>query len=100
MQHDNFDEEDSLHRIEQGDEIAAGFARPSAPWVDPATTADFELAGVLVTELIARLCPEERLVISLLHLEAKSVDEIHALTGWSRSATKVRAFRARAQMKK
>src|SRR5436305_4769972 len=24
MQHDNFDEEDSLHRIEQGDEVAAG----------------------------------------------------------------------------
>src|SRR5437879_6640662 len=24
MQHDSFDEEDSLHRIEQGDEVAAG----------------------------------------------------------------------------
>ena len=28
------------------------------------------------------------------------MEEIHALTGWSRSATKVRAFRARAKMKK
>jgi DNA-directed RNA polymerase specialized sigma24 family protein len=33
-------------------------------------------------------------------LEEKSVEEIHALTGWSRSAIEVRAFRARAKMKK
>ena len=53
-----------------------------------------------MTELIAQLCPEDRLVITLLHLEEKSVEEIHALTGWSRSVIKVRAFRARAKMKK
>jgi RNA polymerase sigma-70 factor (ECF subfamily) len=33
-------------------------------------------------------------------LEEKSVEEIHALTGWSRSVIKVRAFRARGKMKK
>lgn len=27
MQHDNFDEEDSLRRIEQGDEVAARMAQ-------------------------------------------------------------------------
>ena len=185
MQHDNFDEEDSLHRIEQGDEvaarellrqfhpfvlklvrahlprriseedlvqmifikvfhklnqytgrmplehwisriavntclnalkaekirpewrlgdfseqIAAGIEKLAATEVDNATTDDFDLAKKLVTELIAQLSPEDRLVITLLHLEEKSVEEIHALTGWSRSATKVRAFRARAKMKK
>jgi RNA polymerase sigma-70 factor (ECF subfamily) len=35
-----------------------------------------------------------------MHLEEKSVDEIHAITGWNRSVIKVRAFRARAKMKK
>jgi RNA polymerase sigma-70 factor (ECF subfamily) len=59
-----------------------------------------DLAKKLVSELIAQLSPEDRLVITLLHLEEKSVEEIHALTGWSRSAIKVRAFRARAKMKK
>jgi len=185
MQHDNFDEEDSLHRIEQGDEvaargllrhfhpfvlklvrahlprriseedlvqmifikvfhklnqytgrmplehwisriavntclnalkaekirpewrlgdfseeIAAGIEKLAATEVDTATTDDFDLAKKLVTKLIAQLSPEDRLVITLLHLEEKSVEEIHALTGWSRSAIKVRAFRARAKMKK
>jgi RNA polymerase sigma-70 factor (ECF subfamily) len=185
MQHDNFDEEDSLHRIEQGDEvaargllrhfhpfvlklvrahlprriseedlvqmifikvfhklnqytgrmplehwisriavntclnalkaekirpewrlgdfseeIAAGIEKLAATEVDTATTDDFDFAKKLVTELIAQLSPEDRLVITLLHLEEKSVEEIHALTGWSRSAIKVRAFRARAKMKK
>jgi RNA polymerase sigma-70 factor (ECF subfamily) len=185
MQHDNFDEEDSLHRIEQGDEvaarkllhhfhpfvlklvrahlprriseedlvqmifikvfhklnqstgrmplehwisriavntclnalkaekirpewrlgdfseeIAAGIEKLAATGVDTATNDDFDLAKKLVSELIAQLSPEDRLVITLLHLEEKSVEEIHALTGWSRSAIKVRAFRARAKMKK
>ena len=185
MQHDNFDEEDSLHRIEQGDEVAARellrhfhpfvlklvrahlprriseedlvqmifikifrklnqytgrmplqhwisrvsvntclnalkaekirpewrlgdfseqiaekIEKLAATAVDTATTDDFNLAKKLVTELTAQLSPEDRLVITLLHLEEKSVEEIHALTGWSRSAIKVRAFRARAKMKK
>ena len=82
------------------EEIAAGIEKLAAAEVDTATTDDFDLAKKLVTELIAQLSPEDRLVITLLHLEEKSVEEIHALTGWSRSAIKVRAFRARAKMKK
>jgi RNA polymerase sigma-70 factor (ECF subfamily) len=82
------------------EEIASGIEKLAATEVDTATTDDFDFAKKLVTELIAQLSPEDRLVISLLHLEEKSVEEIHALTGWSRSAIKVRAFRARAKMKK
>jgi RNA polymerase sigma-70 factor (ECF subfamily) len=43
----------------------------------------------------AKLRPEEQLVITLLHLEGKSVREVSALTGWSEANIKVRAFRAR-----
>ena len=68
--------------------------------MDTANHDDFDLAKKVVTELIAQLSPEDRLVVTLLHLEEKSVEEIHALTGWSRSVIKVRAFRARAKMKK
>ena len=82
------------------EEIAAGIEKLAATEVDTATNDDFDVAKKLVTELIAQLSSEDRLVITLLHLEEKSVEEIRALTGWSRSAIKVRAFRARARMKK
>lgn len=49
---------------------------------------------------LARLAPEERLVITLLELEDKSVREVAELTGWSESNVKVRAFRARQALKK
>jgi RNA polymerase sigma-70 factor (ECF subfamily) len=82
------------------EQIAEKIEKLAATAVDTATTDDFNLAKKLVTELTAQLSPEDRLVVTLLHLEEKSVEEIHALTGWSRSAIKVRAFRARAKMKK
>ncbi len=43
---------------------------------------------------------DERLIITLLHLEEKSVVEISALTGWTESNVKVRAMRARIKLKK
>ena len=56
------------------------------------------------TELVARLMrglkPNERLVITLLHLEGRSVREIQDLTGWNIAVIKVRAFRARQKLRK
>jgi RNA polymerase sigma-70 factor (ECF subfamily) len=54
----------------------------------------------LVEKLLARLKPEDRLVITLLHLEGKSVEETSQVTGWNATLVKVRAFRARHKMKK
>jgi RNA polymerase sigma-70 factor (ECF subfamily) len=54
----------------------------------------------LVEKMLAKLNPEDRLVITLLHLEGRSVDEIRTTTGWSLPLVKVRAFRARQKMKK
>jgi RNA polymerase sigma-70 factor, ECF subfamily len=54
----------------------------------------------LVERLLAQLSPPARLVITLLEIEERSVKEISALTGWSVPLVKVRAFRARAEMKK
>ena len=54
----------------------------------------------LVEKLLQRLSPPERLVITLLHLEEKSVDEIARLTGWTRAMVKIRAFRARIKLRK
>ena len=47
-----------------------------------------------------KLCPDERLVITLLELEERSVLEVAALTGWSEAKVKVRAFRARKALRK
>ena len=54
----------------------------------------------LVGRVMEQLSPEARLVITLLEIEDRSVKEIAQLTGWSVPLVKVRAFRARAQMKK
>ena len=42
---------------------------------------------------LAQLSPKERLVIALLELEERSVQEAAGLTGWSLANMKIRAFR-------
>ncbi|MGE3311777.1 MAG: RNA polymerase sigma factor [Limisphaerales bacterium] len=59
-----------------------------------------DAARSLVQRLMATLAPEFRLVIQLLEIEERSVKEIHDLTGWSIPLIKVRAFRARAAMRR
>jgi len=57
-------------------------------------------ARALVDRILTQLSPAARLVITLLEIEERSVKEISALTGWSVPLVKVRAFRARAEMRK
>ena len=49
---------------------------------------------------LARLKPDERLVITLLELEQLTVREIAAVTGWSEANVKVRGHRARQALKR
>jgi RNA polymerase sigma-70 factor (ECF subfamily) len=51
-------------------------------------------------EALRQLAPRERLVITLLELEERSLREVAQLTGWSVGNVKVRAFRARARLHK
>lgn len=68
---------------------------------NPADTSERAAAArELVGRVLAQLSPDARLVITLLELEDRSVKEIAQLTGWSVPLVKVRAFRARAQMRK
>ncbi|MEM8953748.1 MAG: RNA polymerase sigma factor [Verrucomicrobiota bacterium] len=48
---------------------------------------------------LERLGEKDRVVITLLDLEGRSVANIAELTGWSESNVKVRAFRARKKLK-
>jgi len=68
---------------------------------DPdAAAEDADAARALVERLLAQLSPPARLIITLLEIEDRSVKEIAKLTGWSVPLVKVRAFRARAEMRK
>lgn len=79
---------------------------PESDWLDRFVAApghaDDESAAAreLVERVLQMLSPAARLVITLLEIEERSVKEIAALTGWSVPLVKVRAFRARAEMKK
>jgi RNA polymerase sigma-70 factor, ECF subfamily len=61
--------------------------------------ADDALAArELVERLLAALRPDDRLVLTWLDLEQRSIEEVARLTGWSRTSVKVRAFRARRRL--
>lgn len=81
-------------------------SEPENDWLERFVTApetaieNAEAAKMLVGRVLERLSPQARLVITLLEIEDRSVKEISALTGWSVPLVKVRAFRARAEMRK
>jgi RNA polymerase sigma-70 factor (ECF subfamily) len=54
----------------------------------------------LLGRLLGMLNAEDRLVVTLLNLEQKTVAEVRQVTGWSTPLVKVRAFRARQKMKR
>lgn len=54
----------------------------------------------LVTKLLGLLSAQDRLVITLMHLEGRTVEEVRQVTGWNKSVIKVRAFRARRKLRK
>ncbi|MFP6903016.1 MAG: sigma-70 family RNA polymerase sigma factor [Verrucomicrobiia bacterium] len=57
-------------------------------------------AKALVDRLLEGLKPDDRMIITMLDLERKSVKEIAKLTDFTESNVKVRAHRAREKMKK
>jgi RNA polymerase sigma factor (sigma-70 family) len=54
----------------------------------------------LVEKLLGTLRPADRLLMRLMYLEGRHLEEISSLTGWNKSLIKVRAFRARAQLRR
>lgn len=98
------------------DHLRAHQRRPEAPFADLTDAEDdwlgrfaaapedsrddVEAARALVGRLLEMLSPPARLVITLLEIEERSVKEISELTGWSVPLVKVRAFRARAEMRR
>jgi len=76
-------------------ELLEGIAtNPDDP--DPAGAA---ASRDLVEKLLGSLSPRDRLLITMLHLEGHSMDDIRQATGWNIATIKVRAFRARQKLK-
>ena len=55
-------------------------------------------ARKLLNSVLNRLSAEDRMVVVLMYLEERSVDEAATALGWSVTNTKVRAFRARRKL--
>jgi RNA polymerase sigma-70 factor (ECF subfamily) len=79
---------------------------PETDWLDrfvaepESASEDADAARLLIEKVLSALSPPARLVITLLEIEERSVKEIAELTGWPVPVVKVRAFRARAEMRK
>lgn len=67
---------------------------------DPNHSSSSLEAQELVRMVLETLPAEVRMVLTLLEIEERSIKEVAELTGWSVALVKVRAFRARAQMRK
>ena len=81
-------------------------SEPENDWLERFVTApesaseNSDAAKLLIERVMEKLSPQARLVITLLEIEDRSVKEIAQMTGWSVPLVKVRAFRARAEMRK
>jgi len=51
-------------------------------------------------KVLDQLSPRDRLVVTLMYLEERSVEETAKLTGWTKTMVKVQSFRARGKLRK
>jgi RNA polymerase sigma-70 factor (ECF subfamily) len=70
---------------------------PVPPSDDPLEAAE---AGETLHALLDKLPARDRLVLTLMYWEGKSVTQVSAETGWSESMVKVQAHRARKKLKR
>ena len=98
---------DALRAHQRNREITfAELTEPEEDWLDrfvaqpDAANENAEAARQLVGRVLEQLSPRARLVITLQEIEERSVKEVAELTGWSVPLVKVRAFRARNEMRK
>jgi RNA polymerase sigma-70 factor (ECF subfamily) len=82
------------------EEQAAALAAAASSVAENPDPAHLIGARELVDLLLEPLSPEDRLLMRLLELEDRSVEEIRRMTGWSSATIRVRAFRARRRLNK
>ncbi len=86
--------------------LLSDFTEEETEWIQYLTSENTDVpqdtlaAREVVHKLLSQLKAEDRLVLTLLDLEEKSVREISQLTGWTQTGVKVRVFRARKRLRK
>ncbi|MGC4016241.1 MAG: sigma-70 family RNA polymerase sigma factor [Luteolibacter sp.] len=63
-------------------------------------SAEADRASLEAREILAHLPPDDRALLTLLHLQGLSIAEAADHFGWSRPNTKIKAFRARHRLRK
>ncbi|MCI4625244.1 MAG: RNA polymerase sigma factor [Candidatus Magnetoovum sp. WYHC-5] len=87
-------------RRKRGDEISIEDAQLLVKTRDCERTYVIKEAYRQLYRALEELSPKDKMIIILLELEEKSVQEVASLTGWSTTNVKVRAFRARLRLKR
>jgi RNA polymerase sigma-70 factor, ECF subfamily len=97
---------DALRRHQRNRETTfSELTEPEVDWLEgfvsePDNASDqAQAARLLIQRVLEQVSPAARLIITLQEIEQRSTKEISQLTGWSVPLVKVRAFRARAQMR-
>jgi RNA polymerase sigma factor (sigma-70 family) len=98
-------------------QLKAERARPELRWSDLSEEQQFVVASLasseseldagdgfpareIVEQLLARLKPTERLLLTLLHLEGRSGQEVAGMLGWNHLRVRVQSFRARQKLRR
>jgi RNA polymerase sigma-70 factor (ECF subfamily) len=96
---------DALKTADRRPELRwADLSEEQAAWLDfmladQSATPEASAASAreLIEQLLSQLPPDDRLVISLIDLQEKTVREVSEMTGWSGTLVKVRAWLGRYQ---
>jgi RNA polymerase sigma-70 factor (ECF subfamily) len=80
------------------DEREAAWLAEQLPGADNSGPAPSLMARELVEKLLDMLGPDDRVIVTMLDLEQRSIAEVASLVGRSRVAVKVRALRARRRL--
>lgn len=83
-------------RTKQRQEALAEWSREARQTLDDPSPSE---AAEYLHHLLARLPPQDRLILTLQYFEECDTREIASRMGWSRTLVKVRAFRARRKLK-
>ncbi len=97
-------------RRNRGESLLTDLTENEAAWLDNKLAGvsfdrhfserERDRAAETAEKLLSRLSPEARLVLVLLHVEEYSVREVAQLMGWSEAKVKIRAFRARRELRR
>lgn len=92
------------------EDTMSSLSEENEQWLDAATSArsvdifnreeSQKEAHEVLQKALAFLSPEDRMVLSLVHLEGLSVKEAAELLGWGVVNVKVRAYRSREKLRK